>query len=1252
MKRFRTLLPYIIGISLFLITNWAYAATFIVDNLGDVDDGNPYTEGDGTNTLRKCIRLANETPGADTINFGVSGTISPASALPEIYDDGTVIDASSQWIGIWPSGQPGITLDGSGAGDANGLVIDADNCHIRGLFITKFQGTGVVIRRGAQFNTVGGTGVGHRNVISGNAQRGVYLCNSGTDNNVIAGNYIGTDVNGTADLGNSEDGVCIESGAQSNTIGGTTDGERNIISGNDYGVRILHTGTDNNVVSGNYIGTDVSGTADLGNTYTGVHIEYGAHSNTIGGTTDGERNIISGTDLYDGVAIAGLGTNNNVVSGNYIGTDVTGTKNLGNRRNGATINSEAQFNTIGGTTAGERNIIAGNNQDGVMISDTGTDNNVVSGNYIGTDVSGTVALRNSGNGIVISEGAQSNTIGGTTAGERNIISGNGMRGVEIRNIGTDNNVISGNYIGTDVTGTVDLGNSDRGVMIEGGAQSNIIGGTTDGERNIISGNNADGVYIQHSGTDNNKVSGNYIGTDVSGTSDLGNSWKGVVIDGGAQSNTIGGTTDGERNIISGNDFGVHIQHSGTNNNIISGNYIGTDVNGTAGIGNARVGVAISDGAQSNIIGGTGSGEGNTIVFNDGNGVEVGDTGTEDYNRISGNSIHDNAGLGIELVNGGNDEIPAPTITSNNLVGDTLIVSGNGAGANATVEIFEADSFESGEGMIYLGSLDADGDGNFSGLIDVTGKGLSVGDPLVATTTHTNNNTSEFSAPPVPVELPTTLQVIAVYPEPGDTAKCETTIYATFSKPVDESTLTSSTIRVEGTQSGVVNGSITYEPDISRVIFTPDVLFASNERITVTLTGDIKDTDGNGLDGDRDGTSEGSPEDDFRWEFSTMPHALSLDGDEDYVDISTTPVAQDKRTVEAWFKVRDKTISTRKQVVYEEGGGGRGLNIYVFDGLLYVGGWNKPEGESNWLGTYLSTNAIESNEWHHVALVLDGTETVQPNALKAYLDGNQFGSGDGSQLWDHMACVIGAMIDETCFHDECRYEGSGHYFEGFIDEVRVWNIVRTQADIRTTMNTTLKGDEPGLVGYWNFDDSTAKDSSPYGNHGTLMGDADIIPLVGTWPPKKIGDVSGNGTISAYDAALILQYVVGLISEFPADSMGSPSAISPRSYIVRIPEISAKAGDRIYVPIAIDDATGLFAGGISLKYDRTVLRAIKALPDMALNGSYWKANTELDGEVRFAFATTEAATTEVVTTVGQGNLLMVEFEVLPNAEGKTS
>ena len=221
----------------------------------------------------------------------------------------------------------------------------------------------------------------------------------------------------------------------------------------------------------------------------------------------------------------------------------------------------------------------------------------------------------------------------------------------------------------------------------------------------------------------------------------------------------------------------------------------------------------------------------------------------------------------------------------------------------------------------------------------------------------------------------------------------------------------------------------------------------------------------------------------------------------------------------------------------------------------------------------------------------------------------------------------------------------NYWDGQIDEVRIWNIARTQSEIQATIKTTLQGDEPGLVGYWNFDDGTANDLSLNGNHGILLGDAVIVPLYGVWPPLLIGDVTGDGTISAYDAAKILQYTVGLIDEFPADSMVSPSAIEAQDYELSLPNLETHAGSKIQVPIAINNATGLLAGGITLKYNPAILQGLDVAALGMLSGAYWKANTQLDGEVRFAFATTEPPK-------GQGNLLMVEFEVLPNTEGQIS
>ena len=158
--------------------------------------------------------------------------------------------------------------------------------------------------------------------------------------NVVAGNFIGTDVTGPAALGNAEYGVWIAVGCRSNRIG--TDGngvadaaERNVISGNGQDGVYLSGGSEptrDNVVAGNFIGTDVTGTVALGNGADGVRIRHGAHANLIGTDGDGvadeaERNVISGNTDH-GVYIADAGTN--VVAGNYIGTDVTGTVALGN----------------------------------------------------------------------------------------------------------------------------------------------------------------------------------------------------------------------------------------------------------------------------------------------------------------------------------------------------------------------------------------------------------------------------------------------------------------------------------------------------------------------------------------------------------------------------------------------------------------------------------------------------------------------------------------------------------------------------------------------------------------------------------------------------------------------------------------------------------------------------------------------------------------------------------------------------------
>jgi len=258
-----------------------------------------------------------------------------------------------------------------------------------------------------------------------------------------------------------------------------------------------------------------------------------------------------------------------------------------------------------------------------------------------------------------------------------------------------------------------------------------------------------GVGILGSGTDGNVVKGNFIGTNASGTAAVPNS-VGVQIGSGAQGNIIGGSGPGEGNVISGNQFeGVRIL-SDTSNNIFKGNYIGTDASGTAAVPNGTRGVWIS-GSQNNTIGGTGAGEGNVIAYNAYNGVWVYGTDATG-NTIRGNSIHHNDAKGIEN-DGGNAELTPPTITGFGSVMGT-------ACAGCTVDVYSDDE---DEGRVYEGSTTANGAGNwsFGGSLD--------GPNVTATATDTAGNTSEFSAPvAIPEPTPTATPTPTPSPTPSPT----------------------------------------------------------------------------------------------------------------------------------------------------------------------------------------------------------------------------------------------------------------------------------------------------------------------------------------------------------------------------------------------------------------------------------------------------------------------------------------------------
>ena len=426
-------------------------------------------------------------------------------------------------------------------------------------------------------------------MISGNLQGGVVIqgdSNGTAANNLVEGDYIGTDATGSLALGNGslQSGVAIVD-STNNLIGGTALGAGNLIAGNSSaGIQISSLGVvspNDNRIEGNRIGTDATGATRLGNG-VGVSIVAG-QGNTVGGTVGGAQNLISGNSTA-GIGVVGSGstpTANNLIAGNLIGTNASGASSLSNQDQGVLI-VDSSMNTVGGTTAAAANIIAGSGLAGVEIISDGTlaaANNLIEGNFIGTNASG-AALGNRVNGVTIAD-ASGNTVGGTTTAARNVISGNSIDGVLLTSDGaapTSNNLVEGNYIGTDPTGALALGNGADGVGLDA-AVGNAIGGAA--QPNLISGNLGRGVDI-FTGSNTNTVQGNLIGTDAAGTAALGNTIEGVAVD-GSTGNLIGGTASGTGNLISGNlGRGVDI-FNGATGNLVQGNDIGTALGGTGAL---------------------------------------------------------------------------------------------------------------------------------------------------------------------------------------------------------------------------------------------------------------------------------------------------------------------------------------------------------------------------------------------------------------------------------------------------------------------------------------------------------------------------------------------------------------------------------------------------------------------------------------------------------------------------------------------
>ena len=586
--------------------------TLVVNNLNDAGPG----------SLRAAILSANASPAGDStlITFCTNGTITLASALPTIARNVT-IDATSApthvnggppVVALDFNGHPGLIFGVGSAGSqllgvavddasGNGVTLDDNSIMLNDNYIglnlagaaAGNRGDGVLVWGESNGNCIGqnpsnAPGV-VANVISGNRLNGIEL--QGSSSNMMVDNRIGTNPAGTSAIPNGGNGIYITHGSHGNEIGGTAyidtvtgqannpTGSKgtvtpvfvvpplgNLISGNGRNGVLIDTGSRGNVLNGNFIGTTASGDGALGNGGNGVWIA-GAPGNSLVGCKFVNNpfvyyNVISGNR---GNGLRVTSSDNVTVQGNFFGVGANNTTIVKNRLDGILVDGTSVNTQVGGVIP-LGNVSAGNGLNGIAV--LGKARGFVTFNTFGGLLAFKGAAPNGLNGLLIT------STGGDNLVRTNVFSGNKKNGIELA--GNASGVtVDPDIVGLNTKGNGVLPNGGDGLLIDGTAHGNVIGGTLHSviPQNTFSGNKGYGVVITGRAHDNH-VFRSFIGTQLLGVKALGNQKGGVLIGGNAYGNLIGLTTLLPADLISGNTgIGVTLT-SGTLRNSVINNYIG------------------------------------------------------------------------------------------------------------------------------------------------------------------------------------------------------------------------------------------------------------------------------------------------------------------------------------------------------------------------------------------------------------------------------------------------------------------------------------------------------------------------------------------------------------------------------------------------------------------------------------------------------------------------------------------------------